>query len=112
IYSTLGRFHWVRWTRRKLFRIRFERLHDFRNTALELRIAAGNHRCRIVFHDNIGIDAVSFDDVFPIDRSRGKLGHEDCSAIKERTPASNANHAAPSALADQRPESRSEEHTS
>jgi len=32
---------------------------------LELRIAAGNHRCRIVFHDNIGIDAMSFDDVFP-----------------------------------------------
>src|SRR5258707_3566322 len=105
-----GVIYRVRGTKRQLCGIGFERFDDFGYAALELRVATGDDGRGIIFHDDIRIDAMAFDDVFPVGRGAGEFGHENGAAIQERAAASDADHSSPSALADQWTETSLAEH--
>src|ERR1041385_5136873 len=71
-------------TRWKLLRVRFERFHHLRNCAFQLRVAICNDGSGIVFHDDVWIDAMPFDDILPIRRSRCEFRYKGGAAIKQR----------------------------
>ena len=99
----LRRFHRIGWTRGKHFRIGFQCLLISAMPRSSCVILAIDHRGRIIFDDDVGIHAMAFDDPFPVDGSCGKFRNKDLATVDQRAAAGDADNAAPSALADQRP---------
>src|SRR5579859_272757 len=106
----LGSFHRVGGTRRKYLGICLQGFQDFGDAALELRVAAVNDGGRIVFDDDVGVDAVAFDNVLAGDGAGGSFRHKHCTAVEQRSTPANAHNSAPSTLADERAKPRLAEH--
>src|SRR5262245_29770517 len=75
---------------------------DHFDGAVELLIGTGEFLGGVVVHDDVGIDAVTFDDPFlAVDLVGGELRLVDIAAVKQRQSAADADGAAPASLADQ-----------
>ena len=68
----------------------------------ELRIAALQDLDRVLLDEDVGIDAVAFDDPPPLGIRRAELGYVHDSAVEQGSVIRNSHSAAPGALADQR----------
>src|SRR4051812_16652222 len=75
-------------------------------SALELRVAAVEDGLDVVFHHDVRIDAVPFDDPLAFQGDAAGLRHEDLAAVDHRTVVVDAHHAAPGAGADQGPKAQ------
>ncbi len=82
----------------------FERLEDFLDRPLQLRVAIFGHEAGIIDDFDVGLDAVAFDDPVAFGVVDAKGRHRHTAAIDQRRRAGDADEAAPGAQADERAE--------
>ena len=68
-------------------RMRLDRLLQFVDRAIELRILARELGRDILLDDDVGIDAVAFDDVLAFGARRRELRHEHFAAVDRPAPS-------------------------
>ena len=89
--------------RRRGRRILFQQVHHHFDSLFQLRIVARAHSLRIVFHVNIGSDAVILHVPGPVGSVEGQVGRASETAIQQiRGIRVVADEATPGAFADER----------
>src|SRR5450631_3901117 len=78
-----------------------QQLHQLRNAALQLGIAALQYFDRVLFDDDIRIHSVSLDDPIPTFIGCAELWHKYGTAVEQWPVIGNADRTAPGAFADQ-----------